>query len=585
MLRNLALQDSKLNEQEPLSSSPSSWWEGGMAALGKAAKVVAELSPPSKGGVAEGQSEPSPAKWNDQIRKAKSDVALSTGSALTRSVTPQEQRPPTVVPAHQASDLSQNGPSSSTTKTTVTNSFNPPPPSALDEDAFGYGPLPSGYEAQWDEDSGLFDPRPFEIESSESYDDSLGGDDEQDFEEAQTIDRDLSEFSPIDTYEEPDNDLGRRILDGALQYDDDIESPPPSISPLPDVGNTFNTESEEPIQPPLDADLPVAKRPLKYADRATKLRIAKSTPVLQSKPSAGSWLSSWRQAFVGTSTSSQLAQAEPVPQAITGPLRISPFVPAAPTLVTKSTVVCDSASDSAFDLPPVESHVRRSAGDLLRLRPSIARLKQAVFATHLATTNSEDVTPTLSPRLDWDTQGEHYAGWNWSTKKHRPTAVDSQPEDAPVPDFKAKGSIDYTKSFFYKPATPPRNSSAGTSRPAPERSTSEPQVRARRSIKSLKAALLLPVAAPPVPQVPAQYSRLRPSSAITPPKRDTIQRPEPPVLAIQSPGAWEAGLPPRALVLEGEEWDAREGNVPGDWGRKASKKGASRKLKKSSFEF
>ena len=33
--------------------------------------------------------------------------------------------------------------------------------------------------------------------------------------------------------------------------------------------------------------------------------------------------------------------------------------------------------------------------------------------------------------------------------------------------------------------------------------------------------------------------------------------PEPPALAILSPGAWEAGLPPRALVLEEEDWEAR----------------------------
>ena len=44
--------------------------------------------------------------------------------------------------------------------------------------------------------------------------------------------------------------------------------------------------------------------------------------------------------------------------------------------------------------------------------------------------------------------------------------------------------------------------------------------------------------------------------------------PEPPALAILSPGAWEAGLPPRALVLEEEDWEARRsaGNWDGDEG-------------------
>jgi hypothetical protein len=32
--------------------------------------------------------------------------------------------------------------------------------------------------------------------------------------------------------------------------------------------------------------------------------------------------------------------------------------------------------------------------------------------------------------------------------------------------------------------------------------------------------------------------------------------------------------------LEGEEWDAREGGLPGDWGRKATRKGGPKKLKK-----
>jgi hypothetical protein len=43
------------------------------------------------------------------------------------------------------------------------------------------------------------------------------------------------------------------------------------------------------------------------------------------------------------------------------------------------------------------------------------------------------------------------------------------------------------------------------------------------------------------------------------------------LLAILSPGAWEEGRPPRELVLEGEEWDARDGGVPGDWGQKGRK--------------
>jgi hypothetical protein len=34
------------------------------------------------------------------------------------------------------------------------------------------------------------------------------------------------------------------------------------------------------------------------------------------------------------------------------------------------------------------------------------------------------------------------------------------------------------------------------------------------------------------------------------------------------------------LILEGEEWDARDGGLPGDWGKRAIKKGGPKKLKK-----
>jgi hypothetical protein len=52
----------------------------------------------------------------------------------------------------------------------------------------------------------------------------------------------------------------------------------------------------------------------------------------------------------------------------------------------------------------------------------------------------------------------------------------------------------------------------------------------------------------------------------------------PPVIAILSPGAWEAGLPARQLVLEGEEWDARDGlGSVGTWGKKGKAKGKLRR--------
>lgn len=196
--------------------------------------------------------------------------------------------------------------------------------------------------------------------------------------------------------------------------------------------------------------------------------------------------------------------------------------------------------------------------------------------------------------------------------------------------------IDYTQSFFYKPCTPPAHLARGSRAGGQERngddhgdlpkghnqavqgeftnraSSSNAQVAKRqRSIKSLRKALLIPVApsAPPVPALPAgiasqrsaksatasasasasRHSRSSASSTFasifssahasssssvdssaptlpqlrTPPTMPLDapaaagRMPEPPTLAILSPGAWEAGLPPRALVLEEDDWEAR----------------------------
>ena len=191
----------------------------------------------------------------------------------------------------------------------------------------------------------------------------------------------------------------------------------------------------------------------------------------------------------------------------------------------------------------------------------------------------ESTSPTLSPRLDWGAQGEHFAGWNREKKRD---ALPWGPEhDAlGISIVKEIAEIDYTKSFFYKPPTPPHPSHKPRDEDTITSDDSTPPAatvvaRRQRSIKSLRAALLIPVAPPPVPSIPSSFRS--PSGLCTPPM-DSIARPYPPVLAISSPGALEAGLPPRQLVLEGEEWDARDGGAVGDWGRR--KKGKKRSLKK-----
>lgn len=602
VLRDLALQDMKMHDKEAIPSSPvepSSWWEGGMAAIGRAAKAVIEVSPPPRRGMLDADPEVIDGM---AVRKVKSNMELTSGARMMSSTTSQEQRaPPRVSPDSPLEDVVGNITGSASCQAPRTNDsggFRLPPPPALDDEAFGYSPLPNGYEAQIDDDTGVFDLHSFDRDTDESSDtrqDSVEVD-EEDFTEVQAVenDLDLCTSARSSTSYDAEFDLGRRILAGAQEYDDDLDSPPMASIPLPDIDDMIPCDVGPPETPLKNASASAASvaPTLKYADRATKLRIAKSTPVLRQEPSPISWFDSLRQALVGPFASHAAVNiATPVAQSHANALRVIPASRAAPTLLTRSNVLCDSTSAGATDLPPVAARPNSSSSIAssipLRLRPSIARLRNAVYAAPV-TDHEVDPTLTLSPRLDWDSQGQDYAGWNWSTKKQRParTLEHIEPSSPPVtssnPDGVIKGSIDYTKSFFYKPATPPRKPSANGARPSNERIASEPQLRTRRSIKSLKAALMLPVAPPPVPSIPSQYSRLVPGVNDTPPRQSAELRLEPPALAIQSPGSWEAGLPPRALVLEGEEWDAKDGKVPGDWGKKASKKGSTKKLKKKS---
>jgi len=84
MLRDLALQDIRLADKGTLSSSQQSesWWGGSMAALGRAAKAVIEMSPPSD---IEAQDVRSPSevglglvKGGGGVRKTKSHCELNS---------------------------------------------------------------------------------------------------------------------------------------------------------------------------------------------------------------------------------------------------------------------------------------------------------------------------------------------------------------------------------------------------------------------------------------------------------------------------------------------------------------------------
>jgi hypothetical protein len=204
--------------------------------------------------------------------------------------------------------------------------------------------------------------------------------------------------------------------------------------------------------------------------------------------------------------------------------------------------------------------------------PEAAPLPEAVRDVDCLAGGS--TVPILTPRLDWESQGFNFAGWNTgeksfsSHKSHDSTDTMAEFGD---PFLEATADIDYTKSFFYKPATPPQ---------AGQRPRYEP--RKQQSIKSLKAALRIPVA-PPVPAIPDKWKQRASGSSTlsrTPPLPIARLAIEAPVITVHSPGAYEDGRPPTPLALEGPEWDGHD--IVKNWGKGVRKgKGKTRAMRNS----
>lgn len=618
LLRNLAAQGNTYSQENydphgtpQLGSSYDTWWGGGFAALGRAAKAVMEMSPPSKGnerfeevarqmssGVGLGL-----AKGGEGVRKVKSNWELG------HEALDQEQIPP-VPPSRERKPAN----------TTPLPPVNLPLVNAMDQDEFGFSPLPADYEAQCDDDE--FFTTSFDVGSLDSSPIARTREGSSETEEHAVYAAQLDEINQVDDSPRSvkslgfglsgimNQDIGKRIMAEAVDYDDyDQESPTKKsfVKPLPPAA-AIEEVVEEFASVPEDTPAPEPVPFRKYADRATKLRLARSTPILTPRPNPG-WFGSIRSYINPASSSTYSALPLDPPSAAPAPIKLTPALPAIPTLAKPVTVVCDSTSDMAEDLPAIPPTITVTApqstiGSIaLRTRKSLAQLKSVITgepAPPLPTSTPAE-TPVLSPRLDL-AESEYFAGWsprrNNDNRSHGPEWSTPTKADSQVDGY-GPTEIDYTRSFFYKPCTPPApsTSTSTTSETYNYSSTSTTVpaglvARRQRSIKSLRAALLLPVA-PPVPVIPDQYrnvitnrstsgSTVASTTLATPPQKAGERLPEPPILAILSPGAWEAGLPARELVLEGEEWDARDGQV-GKWskGKEAIKgKGGKGKLKR-----
>jgi hypothetical protein len=211
----------------------------------------------------------------------------------------------------------------------------------------------------------------------------------------------------------------------------------------------------------------------------------------------------------------------------------------------------------------------------LRARKSLSALRaylaaEAVAEEAVPEASPDDLpsnSPILTPRIDWESQGFNYAGWNMA----KPTQHKSRDSTDTMAEFgdpflDVTSEIDYTKSFFYKPDTPTR----GPSRLEP---------RKQRSIKSLKAALRLPVA-PPVPVIPDKFKS--PTTPTRTPPLPVARLPvATPSLFIHSPGAFEQGRPARPIIL-GADLEGRD--IVNNWG-KGVRKGKGKRVVKRSYDW
>ncbi|WRT65430.1 uncharacterized protein IL334_002373 [Kwoniella shivajii] len=687
ILRSLAIQDKVITSSLPKesnsnpSTNESSWWNGWSKSTS-----TSTIKPVNTDGYQSTTSSYEAsvevglglAKGGSGVRKIKSVTTTAatnwdTSSRPRRAGTdspPQEERPPPIIrpripssPTELMSSSSAVGFTYTPTKKSPYKTKNiyssPPPPQPIDEDEYGYSPLPEDYEEQCTDDEAMYamglndNTSVYSLgsttNSASTSNPSLatslrdnssilsshyefperyaGGYETREGSEDRAV-REIKAFQDEMALIDEINQVGKRILQNTVGVDElDFDSPESQTSDLPYIEDEYrigmdngvpriplpNTpisqtywstegqEDDEETQPTPSAVVP-QKKTLKYGDRATKLRIAHSTPALRqsaisssNQPLPEGWLGSIKSALLGKTPSLPVE-----PQSFTtiqsqpkGPMKISPAIPALPTLITTSPVICDSHSTEAEDLPPLPSsrpilNHTSSISNFLKMRPSLARLKNVVLGPSInQPTKEDDSSLVLSPRLNWDEQGTQFAGWSPNKPFKSSSSVSRSNENGidalfgPQPDETntERGEIDYSKSFFYKPFTPPRTNSSSTvtttssssisdaiAEPSTPPKEKEHSMNKKKSIKSLKAALLLPVAPasmrpaqPPVPAIPEHLSHLA-----TPRK---MKNHTTPILAIQSPGAWV----PRELVLEGEEWDAREGSL-GDWGRGRGKR-------------
>ncbi|BEI80213.1 hypothetical protein CcaverHIS002_0107420 [Cutaneotrichosporon cavernicola] len=604
VLRNVALQDATamLNEvrKRRLAAGPGqgipqaadSFWRPDIldrAAAEAMGKHIAAISPPTRNstdGVGLGL-----AQHGRGVRKAKSNMELVRKHPRSpeKEDIPPEQ-PPTA-PAHTTAFQREVPPS-------IAAMFSPPsfsPPQREQphfvDDAFDWGRLPDDYESQEADD--LY---------AQMY---QSGDSDSDSVVSGTSVRSSPSLGPVRAVESPPLvDTDQLLADLDIGSGPTVETDaPPTPNPKPTaLVPVFNVMSPSP--PSRKPMMPASPSP------AARLRVAKRAPAVRAAPPirtprkiilreaslaeamSESIISPPKLAKPVMLPASPLRASKSVPvlrkQKSAVPFAITPAVTAAPLLQRVAPVVCDSISNDAQDLPPLPIPPMNDAAStssigymVLKARKSLGAIRASFWAGPSeapvpSASASTSTTPILAPRFDWSAQGAQFAGWNsdQDEKQHKSReSVESTSSTGTMHEidpFDDSCPIDYSKSFFYKPTTPPRPFGTAPSRLG--------MLNKRASVKSLRRALQIPVAQPPVPRIPSKYLTVSNGTlggAHTPP------RVQPPVIQIHSPGAIEEGRPPRALSLTGEEWEGRD--VVQNWGTGVRRRRSKRSRPRNPF--
>lgn len=590
-------------------------------------KHIAAISPPTNRNSTDGVGLRL-AQHGRGVRKAKSNMELVRNvprSPEKEDIPPEyyslhrEHQPPTA-PAHTTAFQREVPPSIAAMFSPPTMSPPQPEQPQFVDDAFGWGQLPDDYESQEADDlyaemySSGDDSDTHSLVSSASVRSSPSLGPARAVESPPLLDthqvladlgmgafpaadsdcESLAEAEDIAQAEAAAAAIGQRILASTVEYDDDDSEDEfdPNSSPTPNPQPTgpvpvFNVTSPSPPsrRPVLPASPSPAAR-LGAARRAPAVRAAPpirtprkivSREACLAEAMSESIISPPKLAKPVVLPASPLRACKSVPvlrrQKSVGPFTITPAALAAPSLQTVAPVLCDSISNDAQDLPPLpippmnDAAPTSSIGYMaLKARKSLSAIRASFWAVPPeGPLPSTSAAPILAPRLDWGAQGVQFAGWNTDQdeKQHKSReSVESTSSTGTMHEidpFDDSCPIDYTKSFFYKPTTPPRPFGS-----MPSRSS---KLSKQASVKSLRRALQIPVAAPPVPRIPSKYltaSNANLGGARTPPRL------RPPEIHIHSPGAFEEGRPPRALSLTGEEWEGRD--VVPNWGKGVRKR-------------